>query len=651
MSPIPESPAARLRLEVHAHDAQSDILILDSKGRLVERGLGPVRSFDLERGIYRVKVVTGREVQERPVVLTQEGTLTVQFPPVAFASPVPLIGTSTSHEYHMAAADTESRKVHVRDGAGSSLFFLVRDWTPASKAGTRQKATSSPATGLTLHAVTGNGDRMVADIARSGAVSLDGDAWCACTVELDPGVYELRLELPTGDTLHQAIVAAPSWQTQSFVFMRGYATTNDASAPIERRADLARSSVIMSRQVGFSQDEPHLRLAELARVALATSRSQGEGGQDRRLVPDEVRTLLKQKGDNPMLGIYAAHLLLMETVPDLALLGEAVSNLRVLLGMPHPDVEALALYAERVTAPQAFDDPPMLRRSWSLIVDANVDKPDLVTDSLTERVTTDLWLQGPWHVWRTAAMSTEASEGDDLSDVEVALANYLGLAKRARSATSGDPDDKPETLTDALTRKVLSSLRARGVQTISSILGRSQADETLRDVQSGVLALAQQAPQPFAVPTVGGSSFAATQAGQERRRRRVEPPPGGPRIGQGNTLQARLAARDEDSAGAHLDRWHLQLATNVGGIVPTLLLAPCRHRRRRAAEPGCAPGRERENKCCLVAGSARRSLLDRPRSCQGDLRCESRGCGALFGRPYDRRHLGRALGRSAMCDA
>src|SRR5262245_52161227 len=166
MSPTSETPATgtgRLRLDVKTGDAQSEIIVLDARGRLVERGFGPARTFELEQGIYRVKVITGSESREKPVVLTEAWRGPVEFEPVAFVSPVPLVGTSTSHEYHQAAAESESQRTHVFDGSrDSSLFFLVRDWTPDHRRATERRVIANPATGLSLYATAGGVDRKVA---------------------------------------------------------------------------------------------------------------------------------------------------------------------------------------------------------------------------------------------------------------------------------------------------------------------------------------------------------------------------------------------------------------------------------------------------------------------------------------------------------
>ena len=209
MSPNLDLAAAQLSLTVRTSDSQSEIIVLDARGRLVQRGLGPERTFELEPGIYRVKVLTGAEVQEKSVVLIEPRRDPLQFEQVAFASPVPLMGTSTSHEYHMSAADHESKVTHVADGAGSSLFFLVRDWTPPTAQPARPRVTGNPAEGLSLYLVSASGERKICNLAASGESSTSGDPWAACTLEVAPGVYELRLDLPDGETLRHSFVASP----------------------------------------------------------------------------------------------------------------------------------------------------------------------------------------------------------------------------------------------------------------------------------------------------------------------------------------------------------------------------------------------------------------------------------------------------------
>jgi len=223
------------------------------------------------------------------------------------------------------------------------------------------------------------------------------------------------------------------------------------------RADLSRTSVLLSFTRGFSPNESMLRIAELARVTLAT-KGPGERGQtNRRLMPDEMRTMLREKFGNPMLGIYGAHLLLLEGSVDIGLLREVVRNLRGLLGLQHPDVEALALRAAGEPPPLPFEHPPMLCRSWLLIVDASVARPDLVTESLAERNTGRFLAEGPWHVERLSPTGTTHGKPDtlELSDVETALAEDLGVMKHIRrmSQTSTTPSDRANPEPKGLQRR------------------------------------------------------------------------------------------------------------------------------------------------------------------------------------------------------
>jgi hypothetical protein len=124
--------------------------------------------------------------------------------------------------------------------------------------------------------------------------------------------------------------------------------------------------------------------------------------------------MLREKFDNPMLGIMGAHLLLLALEDqrgreaeqarrqrlqssrdqlerphrpwDQSLFDTVVRHLQRLVSGNHPDVQALSLRASdpslratRVTA------PPMLRRSWSLLVAASNDQPELVPVDLWQR--------------------------------------------------------------------------------------------------------------------------------------------------------------------------------------------------------------------------------------------------------------------------
>jgi hypothetical protein len=163
-------------------------------------------------------------------------------------------------------------------------------------------------------------------------------------------------------------------------------------------------------------------------------------GQMRDLLPQ----LLPEKFDNPMLGILGAHLLLLRSNPDLGLLDEVVRNLRILLP-GHPDVEALALRlpAAQLTAATAFEfaSPPMLFKSWSLVVASSVARAEIVpTGSLAARAAELLWGSGAWLVWRkpkdAVPKRAPTAASRDRRALEVVLGHVTDFVRESASHQS-----------------------------------------------------------------------------------------------------------------------------------------------------------------------------------------------------------------------
>src|SRR2546421_8413380 len=105
----------RLNLEVRCADSATEVFVIDGQFNLRDRGVGHLRT-SLEPGIYKIKVRAGFETREQPVVLRDRDE-TIEIPRFEFASPAPLGQTSKTHEFQMAAAYDESRKVHLSAGS------------------------------------------------------------------------------------------------------------------------------------------------------------------------------------------------------------------------------------------------------------------------------------------------------------------------------------------------------------------------------------------------------------------------------------------------------------------------------------------------------------------------------------------------------
>jgi hypothetical protein len=340
-----------------------------------------------------------------------------------------LSGTSKSREYHVAGAESESKNVHVRAGTGSAIFVFSREWTASLDPSRQLPPRANPAAGLWLLDAVG---ATVADLGTQARVRSDvRDPFAACNVAVDPGVYRLAVDVPNGGRLEETVVACAGWQTQVFLLQR--------NMNAGRCADLPNGSVLMARGMGFLTNDATARQSELARLGLTN---------ERRVLSAAVLQMLDGKFDNPILGLFGGHLLLMNASPeirradgsiltrekkaDVDLLGRVVLNLRGLVGSSHPDVEALALACVGTT--HRFNAPPMLRRSWTLVVDRTISDRELVpAGSLAANAAAHLLSEEPWLVWTS----------DDAPHIRVAIERNITSALRSHIRRSGLP---PETM-------------------------------------------------------------------------------------------------------------------------------------------------------------------------------------------------------------
>jgi hypothetical protein len=251
------------------------------------------------------------------------------------------------------------------------------------------RARTNPAHGLVL---LSSDDETVGEIERDGEPAGRHDVehlpWAGCTYQLPVGSWRLRGPADAGHSVEQVVYVSSGWQTQVFLQRR----SSHAGRP--RRANLADASVLMGK-VGkiFNPEDDSLRSAELARQSLRDYRT---------VVPTStLEAMVFKKRGNPMLAIYGAHLLLREKRPNRELIKSVADNLFKIIG-PHPDVRALYLWLKELQAAGTFSEPPMLKSSWSLVVDETARRPDLVPrGSRSAQISERVLAAGPWLRWRT----------------------------------------------------------------------------------------------------------------------------------------------------------------------------------------------------------------------------------------------------------
>lgn len=383
------APGTTYQLTVNTRDEASEIFVIDSQFLRVGNTAGRAASFTLPEGLYTVKIRAGSVYSEQSVALFENKT--VNFDPVTFSSAAPLEGTAKTHEYHIENAKNHSHALNVQLGGGSQIYIFARDFTGRGPKPTRA-AQSNPMRGLALY--NRHGDLLV-DLETASTISTDTDPWAACNIAIDPGAYRLRLSTDSGDLLEQTLIASPGWQLQVFLLQKNYGLHKP-----DYRADISNASIFMTTLgKGFDTgnlppmdpEETDARLVELARQAIRDGRNSLSG--------TVIQSLLNAKFANPMLGVYGAHLSLMNKEINRTTMEMVVGNLRYLLQAPHPDVEAIAIRSG-LGSDYIFDMPPMLRRSWEFMLEQSVVKPEIIPESsFASQVAGNLWSEGLWMVW------------------------------------------------------------------------------------------------------------------------------------------------------------------------------------------------------------------------------------------------------------
>lgn len=419
-------------LTVQAQDETTEIFVVATDFALRARGARRLKQ-DLEPGIYKVRAVSGRSEWQRVVVLRDN--MNIDVPTIEFGSAAPLAHTSRTHETHMSAAeqaappdldeDTHAAFAHSagpasRPSHSGSLVFMARWWTPWHDSGPQKL--NDPAWGASL--ATGGGRRLmslasrgegaryeaqteagsqIAPVATWFSGDLAQDRYSGVSLRAHPGIYTLGLYDGEGKS-EQPITILPGWRTHVFaLYEPSQGGGGDVwTGPRKRLVDI---SVHITRG-GLSVSDDIVRLTDAARFALADERSSATS---------ELLNYVRGKFQNPMLGLYGAHLLLLLKQKasaasierpvgyDDGLFHEVLENTASLFGEDHPDIAALRGKDART---ETLRFPPMLSHGWKNLLDASADRPELVPPRLWRR-TAQRTQTEPFFAWRIPQYQSE----------------------------------------------------------------------------------------------------------------------------------------------------------------------------------------------------------------------------------------------------
>ena len=381
------------------------ISILDCNYQPVAQGVGKLE-VKLRPGLYIARYATGTHTVEDLFELTAgDKTRFLDKPVLPLTSPAPLEDTIVGQPSQKARAVELSRQPPIERGLGSELFVFVRSepQTPEESAGDEPPPVG-PTNGLKLCDFAGE---VIEDLS-----TLKSDIGCAgVNVALNPGSYILRLECPGLEALEQTVVTCEHWQTQVFLSLAILCPSDTVRRPAMDdaaifmkpigegfHADAQEAGWVEMARSWLARGEPVVPISRIKEVVATAQEQKRQYGADETM----LRDMLRHKFTNPMLGIYAAHLMMIAPAADSApLLREVLDNLRLLLG-EHPDVNTIELWLDENSTVPSFDSPPMLRSSWSILVNrSRVDEKLVPPGSYALRITGRLWGTGVWLVWRT----------------------------------------------------------------------------------------------------------------------------------------------------------------------------------------------------------------------------------------------------------
>jgi hypothetical protein len=408
----------KIEITVQAADRGTEIFMVDSGLHRIASGVGILKQA-VSPGIYKLRFRSGEsQTDELIEVKPDMESLKIDGPVVQFSSAAPIDATLDDFEYHKKAAREISLSLAKKSpGSGGGLFLFVRDLLP--------DVGSEPWEGLSVHKTDG---KLLAKLS-------DGECdtkqrFGGMSLEVDPGLYRIRVETGQLGTYEMFTAVLSGWQTQYFALVEDFSTP-DAKV---RRASLRSSAMHLAPMgEGFNPHSEYARLAELFRIALQSGRNVLSG-------KDMIR-FLKEKCNNPMLLIFGAHLLIRLRPIDHDLVDKVIRDFKQRFGI-HPDVNALYLRSGAGTPASdlAFPEPPMLRSSWDLIVRGSRRRMRLVPpESVSDIVAEGLLTTTPWLLHRLGhedahyEPATNFSEGRRLLEKLVAMGEEeTELEKRER---------------------------------------------------------------------------------------------------------------------------------------------------------------------------------------------------------------------------
>lgn len=399
MSPFDPSEYGRIRYRSLL--APVEFRLLNHQHQPVKVGFGELDAR-VTPGIYKMQMFAGSNYDEQFITIEPGQDHIIDNYALDFPTTIPVLGSSTTHEFHSAAVLKYSQHPMHDLGNGGRLMIYVRNVVIYDDVLAKTIVDPTP---LSIHDQEGI---LLSDIHHTWHID-QTYGFAVWSASVATGGYMLRWSDIEGAsaTYDQAVWVEDNWTT--VVFLPYYPSRKINR--LERRGAVVQMYRLDDGFTGFF-DPAAARSSTAAEIALNGIR-EGRATLD----PSEMNVLLSAKIENPMLGFLGAHNLLLSKKRDWSLVENVIENLRRMVPS-HPDLAGLAAaYAvargEGIAPQLACHWPPTLSIGYRalLALDAK-DETVIPENTVLERIA-PVMLSNAWTSWKT--LEAGIAEDDEVS--------------------------------------------------------------------------------------------------------------------------------------------------------------------------------------------------------------------------------------------
>ncbi|QFY42617.1 hypothetical protein F6R98_08280 [Candidatus Methylospira mobilis] len=423
----------KYRVVIDAGNDMVEIIVVDGRFNKVESGIRKIETA-LQAGRYLVKTRIGDSVAERFIAVPEQSVVNIQPETLVFDSAIPVLAAPVPE-----VLEAESRlisNVPVPEQGEGVISVFVRGSNPDSA---RDGA-------LSLYACSGAKTRLISPdkpVTEGKREPITG-----FSIKLASGGYILQSSGKNGaGAIEMMLWVSEGFETRVYLEYPERDSASKSEPPSDQRSrrkfDLSRASIAMllpGTDITSDAASKAVRALEMARTCLIAERPI--------MLRQILETSCKERIENPMLVIFAAHLTRLgaSAESDLRLLTAVTEKLEQMVP-GHPDVKALQLWlGDRSCLP--IDSPPMLKSSWAIIAEKTAaDEYAVREDSLTAWVGPHVTASRPWLVWRGEAEYPRFIGNQERSDVNDALKKLLkhfpGRIRQERPEAGEDVAKQP----------------------------------------------------------------------------------------------------------------------------------------------------------------------------------------------------------------